>query len=75
MLFADLLSLYLVISVLARDFLQSGGIAWLVAMLARRQLPWGGESHRSALHHDFLVHIYVYVHTENNLLVTKLIGG
>ena len=44
MLFADLLSLYLVISVLARDFLQSGGIAWLVAMLARRQLPWGGGS-------------------------------
>ena len=30
-----------VCSVLARNVLQSGGIACLVAMLAQRQLPWG----------------------------------
>ena len=28
-------------TVVARNFLQSRGIAWLVAMLAQRQLPWG----------------------------------
>jgi len=56
------LSLYLIISVLARNFLQSGGIAWLVAMLARRQLPWGGGSHRSAW---FLsAHVRICTHRE-----------